>query len=323
MPASSEFDLIEKFFSASGSGKNGVVLGVGDDAALLEVPVGRELAVTVDTLVAGIHYPQSTAAADVGHKALSVNLSDLAAMGAEPVWATLALTLPSADKVWLRDFADGLFSLADVFGVQLVGGDTTRGPVATVTLQLHGLVPKGEALRRSGACKGDLVCVTGTLGNAALALRLMQEEKPVPEVLRQCLDRPTPRVMQGMALRGLASACIDISDGLLADLGHILEASGVGARLEVERLPLLDTYLDSLEPSEDRYRLAVSGGDDYELCFTVPPRKVKDLQRRFGRRGWHFTTIGVIEAEPGLRCLLSNGEEYFPPDRGYDHFARP
>ncbi len=323
MPNSTEFQLIKKFFSVSGSGRNGVVLGVGDDAALLEVPAGKELAVTVDTLLAGIHYPRSTAAADVGYKALAVNLSDLAAMGAKPVWATLALTLPSADEVWLRDFAEGLLSLAEGFGVQLVGGDTTRGPVTIVTLQLHGLVPKGEALRRSGAREGDFVYVTGTLGDAALALLLLEEGKRVPEALQRRLDRPTPRVAEGVALRGMASACIDISDGLLADLGHILEASAVGARLELERLPLSQDYLASVESLADRWAPALSGGDDYELCFTVSPEQREKVERCFARQGWLCTHVGVIEERTrGLRCLLPDGTEYNPLNRGYDHFAQ-
>jgi len=210
--AASEFDLIRRHFQhPERSARRDVVAGVGDDAALLEPPPGMELAATVDTLLAGVHYPESTAPEDVGHKALAVNLSDLAAMGAAPAWATLALTLPAADEAWLHGFSTGLFSLAEEYGVALVGGDTTRGPMTAVTLQLLGLVPKGEALRRGGAKAGDRIHVTGTLGDAALALRLLQRGAPVPAPLRRRLDRPEPRVAQGAALRGVASSCIDIS----------------------------------------------------------------------------------------------------------------
>lgn len=321
MLAGSESDLIRNFFSSSCNSAGGVALGVGDDCALLELPAGKELAVTVDTLVAGIHYPESTAAHDVGHKALAVNLSDLAAMGAEPAWATLALTLPAVDEGWLRGFADGLFSLAEAYGVALVGGDTTRGPVTTITLQLLGLVPKGSALRRSGAREGDLIYVTGTLGDAALAMRLLQQGEPVAAELRRPLDRPMPRVAQGMALREVASACIDISDGLLADLGHILEASGVGASLELARLPISKHYLVHADDLADRWAPASSGGDDYELCFTVPQERAGEMERSFAQRGWACSRIGVIEAQSGLRCFLPDGAKYTPHSTGYDHFA--
>ncbi len=321
MPAGPEFHLIEKYFSPPDARGNGVVLGVGDDGAVLRVPAEKELVVTTDTLVAGVHYPAATAPADVGHKALAVNLSDLAAMGAEPAWATLALTLSAADEKWLSAFADGLFSLAKRFGVTLVGGDTTRGPLTLITLHLLGLVPRGEALYRGGARTGDLVYVTGTLGDAALALRLLEGGERVPEALRCRLDRPEPRVAEGVALRGLASACIDISDGLLADLGHILEASGVGARLELERLPLSGDYQTHVKGERDPWEAAVSGGDDYELCFTVPPGKAEELERSFARSGWVCHQVGVIEEQPGLRCRLPDGTVYAPRRRGYDHFA--
>ncbi len=318
----SEFDLIREFFGSSGAAANGVVLGIGDDCALLNVPAGMELAVSMDTLLEGVHFPESTAAADVGYKALAVGLSDLAAMGAKPVWATLALTLPGIDRSWLRGFSEGFFSLAKEQCVALVGGDTTRGPLTAVTVQVHGLVPQGRDLRRAGARCGDLIYVTGSLGDAALALQLMQREIPEKGWLQQRLNRPTARVEQGVALRELASACIDISDGLLADLGHILEASGVGARLELERIPLSEHYLACENILQERYQLALAGGDDYELCFTIPPEKRTRLERLFTRQGWPCSCIGVIESQPGLRCFLDDGSRYHPHSKGYDHFAQ-
>ncbi len=324
MHAGSEFELIQEFFSFSSSSGEGVVLGVGDDCALLDVPAGMELAVSMDTLLQGVHFPDSTAAADVGYKALAVGLSDLAAMGAKPAWATLALTLPQSDRSWLRGFSEGFFSLAREQGVALVGGDTTRGPLTAITVQVHGLVPEGQALRRAGACCGDLVYVTGSLGDAALALHLMQQGKSVTKWLQRRLDRPAARVEQGVALRGLASSCIDISDGLLADLEHILEASGVGARLELDHIPLSENYLACADTLEDRYRLALAGGDDYELCFTIPAEKKSQLEQLFAQREWSCSCIGVIEPQPGVRCFYSDGRRYLLPDsKGYEHFASP
>ncbi len=322
MVADSEFDLIREFFSFSSSSGEGVVLGAGDDCALLEVSAGMELAVSMDTLLEGVHFPESTAAADVGYKALAVGLSDLASMGAKPVWATLALTLPGIDRTWLRGFSEGFSSLAREQGVALVGGDTTRGPLTVITVQVHGLVPQGHALRRAGACCGDLIYVTGSLGDAALALYLMQQGTSVAGWLQRRLNRPAARVEQGAALRGLASACIDISDGVLADLGHIFEACGAGARLELERIPLSEHYLACENALQERYQLALAGGDDYELCFTIPAEKKAQLERLFTRQGWRCSCIGVIESQPGLRCFLDDGSRYHPHSKGYDHFAQ-
>ena len=318
----SEFSLIQRYFTRDGgrgAGARGVTLGIGDDAALLRPPPGMELAVTVDTLVAGVHFPPEAGPAEIGHKALAVNLSDLAAMGADPAWCTLALTLPEADAGWLEGFSDGLFALAEHFGIALVGGDTTRGPLS-VTLQAIGWVPQGAALRRDGAQPGDGIYVTGTVGEAALALALLQgHESLAPElegdreVLMERLHRPWPRVMEGGALRGLAGAAIDISDGVAADLGHILTRSGVGATLELERLPMPAWGL----PEERRRGYALSGGDDYELLFTLPEGQREALERRLGGVA---TRIGVIEPEPGLRCVDGEGRIVAPEAAGYTHF---
>ncbi len=314
----SEFTLIDKYFHRGTASRDDVVLGVGDDAALLSVPEGHELVVTVDTLVAGVHFPLDTAAENIGHKALAVNLSDLAAMGASPAWVTLALTLPTIDHDWLQAFAGGFFALADLYPVQLVGGDTTRGPLS-ITVQAMGFVPRGEALRRDGAQPGDVVLVTGTLGDAALALQQLAD---APAGLRWRLDRPVPRVAAGMALRGLASSAIDISDGLLADFGHILTASGVGAELQVDRLPRSVDFMRVVGGAghADWYRLPLAGGDDYELCLTVPPAQLDTVLQRLDSLSVPVTLVGVIEANGPLRCRHEDGRLYRMENRGYDHF---
>lgn len=315
----SEFDIIERFFRRPGRSRDDVLLGIGDDAALLAVPCDRELAVAVDTLVAGRHFPPATPAFDIGHKALAVNLSDLAAMGAEPAWATLALTLPEVDKAWLQSFADGFFALADRHGVQLVGGDTTRGPLS-VTVQVHGLVPGGRALRRDGARPGQRIFVTGTLGDAACALWLMQAGEQVAPRLLERLNRPEPRVAFGRGLAAVASAAIDISDGLLADLGHVVTASNCGATLWVDRLPR-SPLLTAQVPSAQLLLSQLSGGDDYELCFCVEPTKVAALQALARDCALAVTEVGVIESQPGVRCRHDDGSGYQPVERGFDHFA--
>jgi thiamine-monophosphate kinase len=319
----SEFELIRRFFSAAAARRPDVVLGIGDDAALVQVPEGMELAITVDTLVEGVHFLKETDPESLGHKAMAVNLSDLAALGAEPAWATLALTLPTADPHWLDQFSRGLLGLAQRFGVQLVGGDTTRGPLA-ITIQALGLVPRDQALRRAGARPGDLVYVTGTLGDAGLALLALQEELRLPQrdkayALDQ-LNRPEPRIEEAIALRGLANAAIDISDGLAADLGHILEASGVGATLQVERLPLSPVVRSVLD-AVGGWALPLTAGDDYELCFTVPAARQAEVEHRFAGLKTGCTWIGMIERTRGLRCLLDDGTDIAPARGGYQHFS--
>jgi thiamine-monophosphate kinase len=317
--AISEFQLIERYFTRQPVRRRETVLGVGDDCALLSVPPGMTLAVTMDTLVEGRHFPETTAPRDVGHKALAVNLSDLAAMGAQPAWATLSLCLPEPDEAWLTGFAEGLFALAARFGVELVGGDTVRGP-RVLTLQLHGWVPEGAALTRSGARPGDGVFVTGTLGDAGAGLAIVAGKiscgSADAQYLRGRLDRPEPRVEAGLALRGVASAAIDVSDGVAADLTHILERSGVGATLWAEALPLSAALARICAPEQAR-RLALSAGDDYELCFTVPPERIPELSRL----PVACTQIGVIEPVPGLRLVDATGRSLAPGVGGYDHFA--
>lgn len=316
-----EFDLIRTYFASQPLARPDVVLGIGDDAAVLEVPDDQQLVVSTDMLVAGVHFPENTAAEDIGHKALAVNLSDLAAMGATPAWFTLNISLPQADKDWLEGFCRGLFALAGTHHVQLVGGDTARGPL-TIGIQICGLVPSGQALTRAGARPGDRVYVTGTLGDAALGLLCVQGRLDLPEAywtqVLERLNRPLPRVTAGEQLRGLASACIDISDGVSADLGHILEASGVGARIELRRLPLSAAYAGAFAALG--WAPALSNGDDYELCFTIPAAREPAFRRVSANLGVACSYIGDIEAGAGLRIVDENGADYRAPATGYDHF---
>jgi thiamine-monophosphate kinase len=317
-----EFELIARYFSRLGPERSDVLIGVGDDGAVLQPPPGQMLVAAVDALVAGVHFPEDTEPSAVGHKALAVNLSDLAAMGAEPAWATLTLTVSHADEGWLGDFAAGFAELAVEAGIQLVGGDTTHGPL-TVAVNVLGFVPPGQALLRSGARPGDLVYVTGQLGDAGLALLALQHELRLPKGEREAvlhrLDRPQPRLSVGRALRGIASAAIDISDGLAADLGHILEASAVGAAVQAERLPVSEPVRRWL-PQAGGWVLPLTAGDDYELCVTVPPERQGAAERAAAEAGCELTWIGMIEAQRGLRCSLADGTDITPSAAGYRHF---
>jgi thiamine-monophosphate kinase len=314
-----EFDLIARIRARAGA-RDDVLLGIGDDAALLRVPAGMVLAVSSDTLVAGRHFPEDSAPADIGWKALAVNLSDLAAMGATPAWATLALTLPEADADWLDGFLDGWCELADAHGIALVGGDTTRGPLS-VGVTVHGFVAAGAALRRDGAGANDDVWVTGTLGDAAGALRQWRAGGLQSAKLRYRLDRPTPRVDVGLALRGLASAAIDLSDGLAADLGHVLARSGVGAQLDLGRLPTSRTLADHFPDEAARWRLQLGGGDDYELCFTAPAAQALAIEQALAACDAGAMVVGRITREPGLVLLQPDGAPFALDGAGYDHFA--
>lgn len=324
---SPEFSLIDHYFSNLTSSRPDVELGIGDDCALLRVPPGKQLAVSLDTLVAGRHFLPDCDPEALGHKALAVNLSDLAAMGAEPAWATLGLTLPEIDETWLTGFARGFGELAECFGVQLVGGDTTRGPLA-ISIQIHGLVSPERVMRRDGARPGDLIYVTGTLGDAGLALLAAQGLYVAAEhlpALRRRLDRPEPRVAAGQALAGLATAAIDISDGLSSDLGHILKRSSLqtslGAALHLDKLPLSPGVAEYLSETAD-WSIPMAAGDDYELCITVPERRQAEVERLAGELDCGLTWIGMIEAQAGLRALLPNGEILDQLPAGFDHFAR-
>lgn len=318
-----EFGLIQRFFNQGTKNRNDVILGIGDDAALLQVPFDQQLVVTTDTLVSARHFPINTLPADIGYKALAVNLSDLASMGAEPAWILLALTLPNVSESWLKQFTEGFFPLMQQFQLQLVGGDLTQGPL-TITLQALGFVPPGKALGRIGACVGDRIYVTGSLGDAGLALEILQKKESFGLTsaqrltIMQRLNRPDPRVNVGLALRDIASSAIDISDGLAADLGHLLSANRVGAILQLEKLPLSEC-LHTL-PRERAWNLALSSGDDYELCFTVPESRESILQRHLQILNTPYTCIGSIKKDQGLLLLDENGSVFYIDKTGFQHF---
>ena len=319
-----EFDLIARIRARAGK-RHDVRLGIGDDAALLIPRDGERLVACCDTLNVSVHFPPDTAAADIGWKALAVNLSDLAAMGASPAWALLSLSLPTPDAAWLDAFLDGFCELAALHGVALVGGDTTRGPLSICVTAL-GFVPHAAALKRGSAHPGDIVCVTGTLGDAAAGLQLWRDtaagiaspDETTAAVLRQRLHRPTPRIAAGLLLRGRARACIDLSDGLLADLGHVATASAVAIDLDAEMLPMSDALRDSVD-SATRLRWQVAGGDDYELAFTVPELECDALLADLAAAGCQATRIGRVLDGEGVRLLDAHGISIAPP-QGWHHF---
>jgi thiamine-monophosphate kinase len=324
-PDLGEFELIRRFFVRAGSGPRdpSVLLGIGDDAALLEVPKGADLVAAVDTIVAGRHFPESSDARAIGHRALAVNLSDMAAMGAKPAWATLALTMPSADPAWLEKFAAGFLNLADAHSVALVGGDTTRGPL-TVSVQILGHLPHGSALRRGGGGVGDILAVSGTLGDAAAGLAFLQRPpaslSAEAAMLIQRFDYPTPRVRLGLAARGIASAAMDLSDGLVGDLPKLADASGLAAHVCIEALPLSAALRQSVSLGQAR-DWALAGGDDYELLFAVPADRFTELQGAANQLNLTLTPIGELHAGAGVTWSL-NGEDFSPGVSGYEHFGR-
>jgi len=308
----SEFGLIQRFFAQHPVTNTTTRLGIGDDCALLTVPEGYELALTTDTMVEHVHFFAGADPEQLGHKLLAVNLSDLASMGAKPVAVTLALTLPSVDEDWLSAFASGFLALAERYSVDLIGGDTTSGPL-TLTVQAMGLVPCGQALRRSNAKSGDLIYVTGALGDAGLGLKIKQGyhcTEPAEALKR--FNSPDPQVQAGLALIGIANACIDLSDGLAGDLGHILSQSRVGACIDWEQLPLSGAVKDYINDTGD-WQMPLCAGDDYELCFTVSPEKTPLLAGAYHQ-------IGVIESEPGLR-LNKSGQIQALKVKGFEHFS--
>lgn len=316
----SEFSLIERFFTRP---TPQATLGVGDDAALMTVSAGMELAVSTDMLVAGTHFFPDADPHKLGWKTLAVNVSDLAAMGAQPRWATLAIALPQADEAWLAAFADGFFKCAGQFNIDLVGGDTTRGPLS-FSVTIFGEVPQGQALRRDGAKPGDDIWISGTVGAAALALAELHQRVALVEAdsmhCRIALDTPQPRVALGLALRGSATSAIDISDGLLADLGHILERSHVGAEICFDALPA-HPALERLLAEDWGRACLLAGGDDYELCFTAPRAQRNEIAAIADKLGLKLTRIGGITADAQLRLLDAAGQPMATGKRGYDHFA--
>lgn len=308
-----EFDIIRHYFQRDVSTHKGVRTGIGDDAAVVSVPNGQELVLTMDTLIEGVHFPATTAAADIGWKALAVNLSDLAAMGAEPRWVTLSLTLPEADSDWLEKFSNGFFELAGQYSIALIGGDLTRGQLS-ITVQAHGVLPAGQALTRGGARTGDRIFVSGCLGDAGFALTMNNSQQT--DYFCQRLNRPMPRLALGQALRGLASSAIDISDGLAGDLRHILDAGDCGARVDTGKLPV-SAALAAAVDGESARRLAATAGDDYELCFTVAPHDVVLVDQLSQELAIPLTAIGTIVAGNALDW---NSSDQASPYSAFQHF---
>lgn len=311
-----EFELIQQYFAQAAAAQTHeptVALGIGDDCALITPPTGQQLAISTDTLVAGRHFPVETDAFSIGWKALAVNVSDLAAMGATPHSVLLALTLPDANAAFLAELARGLFAACHQYGVRLIGGDTTRGPCLSLTLTVLGWVPTGQAVTRAGAQVNDLIVVTGTLGDAAYALR--HPHSP----LQYRLDRPEARSTFGQRLRGLASAMLDISDGLAQDLGHVLQASGLGAVVYAEQLPLHPIV--AALPLAERLSLALTGGDDYELCLSIAPDRLADLQAVADDCHIPITVIGQMRQPQGL-TLTYDGQPLHMTLTGFLHFDR-
>ncbi|EGP8269081.1 thiamine-phosphate kinase [Salmonella enterica] len=324
--ACGEFSLIARYFDRVRSTRLDVETGIGDDCALLNIPEKQTLAISTDTLVAGNHFLPDIDPADLAYKALAVNLSDLAAMGADPAWLTLAITLPEVDEPWLEAFSDSLFELLNYYDMQLIGGDTTRGPLS-MTLGIHGYIPAGRALKRAGAKPGDWIYITGTPGDSAAGLAVLQnrllvsEETDAHYFIKRHL-RPTPRILHGQALRDIASAAIDISDGLISDLGHIVKASGCGAKVDVDALPKSAAMMRHVDAGQ-ALRWTLSGGEDYELCFTVPELNRGALDVAIGQLGVPFTCIGQMSADVEGLSFVRDGIPVTFDWKGYDHFATP
>ncbi|MCU7837693.1 MAG: thiamine-phosphate kinase [gamma proteobacterium symbiont of Taylorina sp.] len=327
----SEFQLIQSYFSEPVQNKRAdVILGIGDDCAIVEPREKSHLVFSIDTLISGVHFPQDSSPDSIAYKALSVNLSDLAAMGAEPAWFTLSLSLPDFDKTahqWLEQFSKSLFALSEQHNIQLIGGDTTRGALS-VTIQVCGYIKQQSGLKRSGAIEGDVIAVTGSLGAAAIGLDIALKQNYenyscLSEVDKhaalQALNYPCARVDVGLYLQGIAHSALDLSDGLYSDLGHILNASGVAAIIELEKIPLASS-LDCMT-KEHAWEKALTGGDDYELCFTLAENDWQKVVRQYPQ----FTAVGrIVKAQTGqksLHLLLANGKEYSIRSGGYDHFA--
>ncbi|NOZ53539.1 MAG: thiamine-phosphate kinase [Gammaproteobacteria bacterium] len=320
----SEFDIIKEFFANQGLHRNDVPLGIGDDCAILHVPENHCLAVSTDTLVSGVHFPADARASDIGYKALAVNLSDLAAMGAEPAWVTLALTLPEINTPWLMDFSQAFFEIANRYSMQLVGGDITRGPLS-ISVHVSGFLLCGAGLTRHGARAGDRIFVSGNIGDAGLGLLTYEKKIVWPEqqfeLKKQALNkfhRPVPRLALGAAICGIASSAIDVSDGLAADLNHILEASDCGAKVDLGRVPV-SKGMSILNNQLDIYSLIMSAGDDYELCFTVPENNINALSHLTNQLGVKVSEIGKIQKKKGLQ-LDAQGQAVALPCFGFDHF---
>ena len=318
----SEFALIDRYFRKAGAMRADVHLGVGDDAALLQSPPGAQLVAAIDTLVEGVHFPPGSPPASIGHRVLAVNLSDLAAMGARPAWALLALTIPKIDERWVEEFTGGFAALARSHDVALVGGNTTSGPLS-LTIQILGHVAKSTALLRSGGRAGDRVFVSGTPGDAAAGLAIEQAKltasSEAERYLRKRFLYPSPRLALGDCLRSYATACIDVSDGLLGDAAKLARASGCGVELVFDDLPVSEELVIAVGERRAR-ELALTGGEDYELCFTVPPAEIDRLRHNLPPERWGYCCIGTLREAPGS-VVTSGGNVIEFSHSGYDHFA--
>lgn len=316
-----EFELIQHYFSDDRVRRSDVLLGQGDDCAVVRTTPDTHIAVTTDTMVGGVHFDQHVPARALGHKLIAVNLSDLAAMGAEPAWISLSVTLPNVEPDWLAELAAGIHELIGYYNCELIGGDTTQGPLS-LTVTAQGLIPEGMQLTRHGARPGDWIFVSGHLGDAAAALAAQRGDIEVSAATLQAFEErlfyPTPRVALGQALRSIATSAIDISDGLASDLGHILRRSEVGARIFIDQLPV-SPELAALDPAQQR-KLALYGGDDYELCFTVDEESRGSLETSLAHLGVAYTCIGQIEKSPGLR-FFDDDQAVEIEGKGYQHFG--
>ena len=317
-----EFELIKHFFTEQSVKRKDVLLGIGDDCAVIANTEKQNIVVTTDTLVAGVHFPLGTSARAIGHKAVAVNLSDIAAMGAKPSWLSLAITIPEVDDTWLSEFCEGVFELCEYYNVELIGGDTTQGPLS-ITITAQGLTPEHKYLSRAGAKAGDWIYVTGDVGDAALALQHLKQEVSLEseyiEPIRAKLDFPKPRVLAGQTLREYASSAIDISDGLIADLGHICQASNVGANIVLDAIPLSNIMRESLL-LEDAINLALTGGDDYELLFTISEDNKVGMETALAHAGTPVTCIGQVNASQTISTTLNNKPVPISSS-GFEHFS--
>ncbi|MGL1955922.1 MAG: thiamine-phosphate kinase [Colwellia sp.] len=317
-----EFELIKNFFTEQSVKRKDVALGIGDDCAVVEPPKNQSIVITTDTLVAGVHFPLTTSPRAIGHKAIAVNLSDIAAMGAKPSWISLAITLPEVDQKWLTEFSQGVFELCEYYNVELIGGDTTQGPLS-ITITAQGLVPSGKYLTRAGAKAGDWLYVTGELGSAALALQHINGKVALQEAdileMQTKLDYPNPRVLAGQTLREFASSAIDLSDGLISDLGHLCKTSDVGANIVLDALPL-STILRAALPRDEANSLALVGGDDYELLFTVAEDNKVGMETALSHAGTTITCIGQINTSRSITTTLNNKPVPINTS-GFEHFS--